>query len=154
MLRKKIVIKSQRKLDRIKPTTNDRIIVAFGTYNQPAIIRLRYYGKDGYINPVEVIGNHYVRVEGDAAVHLFGNSKADVFDTARVVLHDGACAIAHQHCRVVTTSDRNIVTAVDNARVSVTSASKVYAFDKSSVHVHNPLCRIGKVGSNVEVMRA
>ena len=151
MFKKKITVRSQRKLDRIKPTTNATIIVAFGTYNQPAIIRRRYNGKDG-LNPVKVIGNHYVYVEDDSVVECFDNSKADVFGTANVVLHDDACAVAHQRCRVVATSNRNIVTAVDTSRVSVTSSSKVYAFDDSIVHVYNPRCRVGKVGNNVKVV--
>lgn len=146
----KRTIRSQRKLDRIKPTTNATIIVAFGTYQQPAVIRRRYYGKNG-LNPVKVVGDHYARVEDDSVVECFDNSKADVFGTANVVLHDNACAVAHDSSCVTTKSSRNIVTAVDTARVSATSASKIYAFDAAIIYVNNPRCRVGKVGNHVRV---
>ena len=145
MFTRKKTVRSQQALDRIKPSTKAIILVAFGTYSQPAIIRTTYP------NPVKVVDDYYAKVVGTSRAEAHDNSKLLVYDTAKVTLFDNACAVANDSSYVLALSDKNIVSAFDTSHVSVQSACTVYGFDQSQIQVHCPYSRIGKVGSKVDV---
>ena len=75
-----IIVKTQEELDNVPMDYHGRIIIKFGTWLNPAILRKSY-------------DNASAELRGNASAELWDNASAVLWDNARAVLRDNASAV-------------------------------------------------------------
>ena len=113
---KKITVRSQAELDGIPTDFRGKILINFGTYANPAIVRRNYKGL------VTAVGDSFVLALGGDLVtcdHSYVcsyNSFVDAYDYSFVDAHGGVCVNAHDYS-CVKARDYSCVVANGNAQV-------------------------------------
>lgn len=142
---KKIIVRSQEKLDRVPNNFDGRIVVEFGTNTSLAVLN------HPYKYPVEARKNSFVEVHGNipvvawdnstivawgkGSVEALDNSFVEAWGTSRVVAWDNSSVVAHEDNYIVAYGE-SFITAHGNSSVIAWNSSSVVAMGNSSVWAH------------------
>ena len=83
-----IIVKTQEELDNVPLDYHGRIIIKFGTWLNPAILRKSYDNARA-----ELWDNARAELRGNASAELWDNARAELWDNASAVLRGNASAV-------------------------------------------------------------
>ena len=91
-----IIVKTQEELDNVPMDYHGRIIIKFGTWLNPAILRKSYDNASAVLRDnarAELWDNASAELQGNASAELWGNASAELWDNASAVLQGNASAV-------------------------------------------------------------
>ena len=89
-----IIVKTQEELDNVPMDYHGRIIIKFGTWLNPAVLKKSYGNASAVLRD-----NASAVLWGNASAELWGNASAELRDNASAVLRDNASAVLWDNAR-------------------------------------------------------
>ena len=154
----KITVKNQNELDAIPLDFKGTIYIEFGTYDNRAIIKNKYYQRIVAHSNSSVVayGNSSVAAYGNSSVVAHRNSSVIAYDNSSVIAYDNSSVVAYGNSSVaaygnssVEAYDNSSVVAYDNSSVVAYGNSFVEAYDNSSVVAYGNSSVIGSGNSQI-----
>ena len=128
-----IIVKTQEELDNVPMDYHGRIIIKFGTWLNPAILRKSYDNASAELrdNASAVLRDNASAVLWDnASAVLWGNASAVLWDNSRAVLRDNASAVLWDNSRAVLRGNSRAVLR-DNASAELWGNASAVLWDNS-----------------------
>ena len=122
-----IIVKTQEELDNVPMDYHGRIIIKFGTWLNPAILRKSYDNASAELRGnarAELRGNARAELRDNASAELWDNASAELWDNARVVLRDNARAVLWGNARAVLWGNAS-AELWDNARAEASGNAQI-----------------------------
>lgn len=115
-----IIVKTQEELDNVPMDYHGRIIIKFGTWLNPAILRKSYDNASAVLRDnarAELWDNASAELQGNASAELWGNASAVLQGNASAELRDNARAEASGNTQIVDDCRSGRASVFGNARV-------------------------------------
>ena len=123
-----IIVKTQEELDNVPMDYHGRIIIKFGTWLNPAILRKSYDNARAVLRDnasAELWGNARAVLRDNASAELWGNSRAVLRDNASAELRDNASAELWDNARAGASGNAQIIDINRSSRASISGNARV-----------------------------
>ena len=121
-----IIVKTQEELDNVPLDYHGRIIIKFGTWLNPAILRKSYDNARA-----ELWDNARAELRGNASAELWDNARAELWDNASAVLRGNASAVLRGNASAELW-DNARAELRDNSRAGASGNAQIIDINRSS----------------------
>ena len=137
-----IIVKTQEELDNVPMDYHGRIIIKFGTWLNPAILRKSYDNASAVLQGnaraelwdnarAELWDNASAVLRGNASAELRGNASAELWDNASAELWDNPRAGLRGNSRAEASGNAQIVDVYRSGRASISGNARVVYLPQS-----------------------